>query len=245
MAKSFYGLIGKPLTHSFSPDFFREKFRREGIDAAYTAYPLETIDAFPELLRAHPELAGLNVTIPYKTAVIPFLDQVSEAAGKIGAVNCIRIEDGKCLGYNTDWAAFTDSLAPLLKPYHRQALILGNGGAAKAVAFGLQQLNIPFRIVSRGHDSNALSYRDVTPQLLQTHYLLINTTPLGMYPDEDRMPELPYYQLTSRHLLYDLIYNPAKTKFLQAGEAQGATTCNGLEMLQLQAEASWRIWNQT
>ena len=242
MAKSFYGLIGYPLTHSFSPGYFNQKFREEGLDAIYTSYPLPDISLLPALLKEHPQLRGLNVTIPYKTAVLPYLDEMNMDVQQMGAANCIRIEEGKLIGYNSDWTAFRDSLQPLLRPEHTQALILGNGGAAKAVAYALRQMGIAYRIVSRGRDSNTLSYERVTPALLQDHLLLINTTPLGMFPEEDSAPEIPYEALTSRHLLYDLIYNPAATLFLKKGAAQDAITKNGLEMLHLQAEGSWRIW---
>jgi shikimate dehydrogenase len=245
LAKSFYGLIGYPLLQSFSPGYFNEKFQREGIDAEYFTFPLETIDLFPELLKAHPGgLRGINVTIPYKTAVIPFLNELNEDVKKMGAVNCILIKEGKLLGYNTDWVGFHDSLKPLLKPHHKQALILGSGGAAKAVAYALRQLGISYKVVTRGNpDSPMLHYSSVTPALLQEYTLLINTTPLGMAPNEDRAPELPYEALTDKHLLYDVIYNPAETKFLQLGKSQGATIKNGIDMLHLQAEGSWRIWN--
>ena len=242
MAKSFYGLIGKPLTHSFSPAYFREKFERAQIEADYTAYTLNTIEDLPRLLKDHPELQGLNVTIPYKTAVIPYLQALSKEAEYIGAVNCITIRNGKLTGHNTDWLGFRDSLKPLLKSHHTQALLIGNGGAAKAVAYTLRQLGLKYRIVSRGNDSNSLSYKEITPGLLQEYTVLINTTPLGMYPDEDRAPELPYDHLTDRHLLYDLIYNPAETLFLKHGASRGAAIKNGLEMLERQAEASWDIW---
>ncbi len=243
MAKSFYGLTGYPLSHSFSPGYFQEKFLREGIEAIYTAFPLSAIEDFPGLLKMHPELNGLNVTIPYKTSVIPFIHELSSDAQAIGAVNCINIKDGVLKGYNTDWTGFRDSLKPLLKPHHQKALVLGNGGAAKAVVYALQQLGITFKVVSRGISSGPfLPYSGITPELLQEYTLLINTTPLGMFPDEDRAAELPYNTLSEKHLLYDLIYNPEQTKFLQLGKEQGAVIKNGLEMLHLQAEESWKIW---
>jgi len=244
LAKSFYGLIGYPILQSFSPGYFNEKFRREGIDAEYSTFPLETIDAFPELLKANPGLCGMNVTIPYKTAVIPFLDALSDDVQEMGAVNCILLKDGKRIGYNTDWVGFHDSLKPLLKSHHKQALILGSGGAAKAVAYALRKLGITYKVVTRGPaDGPMLRYSSITPAVLQQYTLIINTTPLGMAPNEGRAPELPYEALTDQHLLYDVIYNPAETKFLQLGKAQGATIKNGIDMLHLQAEGSWKIWN--
>lgn len=237
-----YGITGWPLTHSFSPDYFSEKFRREGINATYSAFPLQTVDELPGLIAAHPQLHGLNVTIPYKTAVLPFMDRLSADAAAIGAVNCIRIGAAGLEGHNTDWQGFRDSLKPLLKRPHRKALVFGSGGAAKAVVYALKQLGITFRVVSRG-DRQFLSYGQVTPALLAETFLLINTTPLGMALDRDRSPEIPYESLTPDHLLYDLIYNPDETKFLRLGKEKGATVKNGLEMLHLQAEASWKIWN--
>lgn len=235
-----YGIIGWPLDHSFSPAYFTDKFRKEGIDATYTAYPLPDIAALQDLLQAHPRLRGLNVTIPYKTSVIPFLDSLSPDASAIGAVNCISVLPEGLVGFNTDWTGFRDSLQPLLQPQHKTALVFGSGGAAKAVVYALQQLGIKYDIVSRG--GSFMSYEQVTPELLSQTFLLINTTPLGMHPDEDRAPELPYECLTAQHLLYDLIYNPAGTRFLTLGKAQGAAVKNGLEMLHLQAKASWEIW---
>ncbi len=244
MAKSFYGLIGYPLLHTFSPRYFGEKFLREGIDAAYEAFPLKDISAFPALIAGHQELCGLNVTIPYKTSVLPFLDDLDKDAKAIGAVNCIAINKGKLIGYNTDWTGFRDSLQPLLKPQHKRALILGNGGAAKAVAYALRQMGIDYKVVSRGNSSGPfLDYKSITPSLLQDYDFLINTTPLGTAPNEGRAPELPYDVLTTRHLLYDLVYNPAETLFLRLGRKHGAAVKNGLEMLHLQAEASWKIWS--
>lgn len=243
MTKLLFGLIGYPLSHSYSPSWFHEKFLREGIDAIYQAFPLQSIDEFPAWLLQHPDISGLNVTIPHKTAVIPFLDHLDESAKAIGAVNCIAFENGKRMGYNTDWCGFRDSLQPLLTIHHKKALILGSGGAAKAVAYALQQLGIPFKVVSRGQpDGPFLDYDAITPALLKEFRLIINTTPLGMAPQENSKPEIPYHSLTDRHLLYDLIYNPAETEFLKLGKANGAAIKNGLEMLHLQAEASWKIW---
>lgn len=239
-----YGLIGYPLSHSFSKGFFKEKFEKEHISGClYDNFPIPGISEFPSLLEEHPQLHGLNVTIPYKEVVIPFLDDLSKAAAQIGAVNCIRFHNGKKTGYNTDVIGFTKSLQPLLQSHHQHALVLGTGGAAKAIMYALEQLGITYTVVSRQPVNGAVSYESLDQQAMNTHTLIVNTTPLGMYPKTDTFPEIPYQYLTSRHLLYDLVYNPAETAFLQRGAAQGATIKNGHEMLILQAEASWDIWN--
>ncbi len=237
-----YGLIGYPLTHSFSPEWFSEKFAAEGIDAVYKAYPLENIESLNDLLANYP-LKGLNVTIPYKKDVVEFLDHISPAVEKIGAVNCIDIRNGKRYGYNTDVIGFERSLTPLLQPQHTKALILGTGGAAQAVKYVLEELGIKHQSISRNKSEDTLTYEDITEEIIAQHPLIINTTPLGMLPDTDVAPAIPYQALTEKHLLYDLIYNPAETKFLHLGKSHGATIKNGHEMLILQAEASWEIWN--
>lgn len=237
-----YGIIGFPVAQSFSPAFFRELFAREGIDATYTAFPLEQVTALPALLDAHPDLQGLNVTIPHKTAVIPYLDDLDPAAAAIGAVNCIAIRHGRLKGYNTDAIGFEESLKPLLRPHHNRALVLGSGGASKAVCYVLKKLGIEFCIVSRKPDAHMLAYHDINETLLIRYPVIINTTPLGMYPDTGRCPELPYQHLTPAHLLYDLVYNPEETKFLMLGRRRGAAIKSGMEMLHLQAEAAWSIW---
>lgn len=237
-----YGLIGYSLTHSFSPAYFTKKFREEHIDATYTGFPLHNIKEFPALLQKHPGLQGLNVTIPYKETVIPYLDELDDVAAEIQAVNCIILKNGIKKGYNTDAIGFEQSLVPLLQSYHKHALILGTGGASMAVAYVLKKLGISFQKVSSTKE-NLLNYNELTTNILQQHTLIINTTPLGMFPHTDTFPSILYEALTQRHLLYDLIYNPAETKFLTLGRQQGATIKNGFEMLQLQAEASWRIWN--
>jgi len=237
-----YGIIGFPVAQSFSPAFFRERFAREGIDATYTAFSLEQVTALPALLDAHPDLQGLNVTIPHKTTVIPYLDDLDPAAAAIGAVNCIAIRHGRLKGYNTDATGFEESLKPLLRPHHNRALVLGSGGASKAVCYVLKKLGIDFCIVSRKPDPHMLAYHDINETLLTRYPVIINTTPLGMSPDTDRCPELPYQHLTPVHLLYDLVYNPEETKFLMFGRRRGAAIKNGMEMLHLQAEAAWRIW---
>ncbi|HWB91969.1 MAG TPA: shikimate dehydrogenase [Puia sp.] len=240
-----YGLIGYPLSHSFSQRYFTEKFHREGIsDCSYTNFQLSSIDELPGVL-ADPELCGLNVTIPYKQQVIRFLDVLSPVVEAIGACNCIHIHEGVRTGYNTDVVGFEKSLVKKLDGHHRQALVLGTGGAAKAVEWVLQQLGILYRSVSRRPrpDTGDLGYEDLDARLLASYTLIVNTTPVGMYPKTEEYPPLPYKALGPRHYLYDLIYNPARTLFLQKGEARGAIVENGHEMLMLQAEESWRIWN--
>jgi Shikimate 5-dehydrogenase len=238
-----YGIIGYPLGHSFSPAYFADKFQQEGIDAVYNAYPLADIAEFPQLLQANPQLRGLNVTIPHKQAVIPYLNELDVEAETIGAVNCIDIRNGITKGYNTDAAGFELSLLPLLSADHTHALVLGTGGASLAVAYVLGKLGIAFRYVSRNAQQGHYTYDALTPDIIQQHKLIINTTPLGMHPDTSSLPALPYEAIGASHLLYDLIYNPEETAFLAAGRQQGAAVKNGLEMLQLQAEASWHIWN--
>lgn len=239
-----YGLIGYPLTHSFSPAYFANKFAKEGIDATYTAFPLVSIDEFLSLIWRNRQLQGLNVTIPYKESVIQYLHEIDKDAEKIGAVNCITISKGTLKGYNTDAMAFRHSLIPLIEPHHKNALILGTGGASLAVAFVLDELGIPYVRVSRQKDIDRISYDEVNASVLSRFHIIINTTPLGMYPNIDDAPPIPYKAITAKHLLYDLIYNPVETKFLALGKAQGAVIKNGYEMLHLQADASWEIWNR-
>lgn len=237
-----YGLIGKPLKHSFSKAYFTEKFFKEGIiDCVYENFPLSTIEELPTLISSQPELKGLNVTIPYKEQIISFLHQKDKVVSEIGACNCIRVADRKLHGFNTDVIGFTYSLQPYLKSFHKKALILGTGGAAKAVAYSLGQLGIDYRFVSRD-TTKGITYRDIDERVLSEHLLIINTSPVGMYPNVDEAPDLPYQFLSSDHLLFDLIYNPATTKFLQEGAKRGATILNGHQMLIIQAEESWKIW---
>lgn len=244
-----YGLIGYPLSHSFSAKYFAKKFETESIsDAGYSLFPLESISLLPALLQQQPYLQGFNVTIPYKVAILPYLDSISEEAAAVGAVNCVRIErnaSGKILtGYNTDVYGFRNSLLPLLKSFHTHALVLGTGGAAKAVCYTLKELGIKFTLVSRSGDGvTSLNYSDLTVELINDNLLIINTTPAGTYPDTDTCPDIPYSYLGNRHILFDLVYNPAETKFLRLGREAGTTTLNGLKMLELQAEKSWEIWN--
>ena len=240
---ALYGLIGYPLSHSFSAGFFNRKFADEGTDAEYLTFPIASITEFPGLLQNNTGLRGLNVTIPYKEAVIACLNDVDNVAAQIGAVNCITIRQGRLKGYNTDVIGFEKSLLPLLQPQHNAALVLGTGGASKAVTFVLRKLGIPYQCVSRSGAEHVITYSELTPDIISSHRLIINTTPLGMFPDVSNSPAIPYSALTTDHLLFDLVYNPAETLFLLNGRATGATTKNGLEMLELQALAAWEIWN--
>jgi shikimate dehydrogenase len=241
-----FGLIGYPLSHSFSQGFFTEKFLAENItDAVYQNYPIETLAAFNLLWAENPELQGLNVTIPYKKAVIPFLDNPSTVVQSIAACNCIRKFNGAYYGYNTDVIGFEKSLLPFLKPHHTKALVLGTGGASAAVVWVLKKLQMKYLIVSRTSGDNKINYKDLTETIVGEHTLIINTSPLGMFPNEQQAPAIPYEAITTQHHLYDLIYNPAETLFLKKGAAQGASTQNGLAMLHIQAEESWTIWNAT
>jgi shikimate dehydrogenase len=239
-----YGLIGFPLSHSFSPNYFNRKFGENNITAQYESYPIEDISLLPDLLQQTPKLAGLNVTIPYKTSVIPYLDFISLEAQQIGAVNCIKLVDGQLLGFNTDHYGFSESLKPLLNKGIKNALVLGSGGSAQAVLYALKQIGIPYKIVSHSGKGD-FNYSELDEEIIQEHLLIINTTPLGMYPKTDEYPPIPYEYLDSSHLLLDLIYNPELTDFLKRGAAKGARIKNGLEMLHLQAEKSWEIWNET
>jgi len=239
-----YGLIGHPLSHSFSQRYFIEKFEREGIEGCrYELFPLPSIGDLPVLLDREAHLCGLNVTIPYKQQVIPYLHAMDDVVLSTGACNCIRIEDGRLLGHNTDVIGFERSLGELLRPVQDKALVLGTGGAAKAVHYVLKKIGIPFREISRNALREVLSYAQLTAEMVREHRLLINTTPLGMYPDVGTCPEIPYDAIGPDHYLFDLVYNPARTLFLQKGEERGATVANGADMLRIQAEESWKIWN--
>ena len=240
-----YGLIGRPLKHSFSKAYFTDKFKKENIeDCLYENFELETIQQLPSIVTSHPELCGLNVTIPYKKEVLPFLHVKTKVVEAVGACNCIRIEGGKWYGFNTDVPGFQKALQPLLKPHHTRALVLGTGGSSGAVQYALQDLGIAYTCVSREKGPHTITYADLDPTILNAHTLLINTTPVGMFPQVDTAPDVPYHLVTPNHLLFDLIYNPEQTLFLQKGAAQGAATANGYRMLILQAEESWRIWNR-
>ena len=240
-----YGLIGFPLSHSFSKGFFAEKFAKEHIvNTQYENYPIESVDQFHQLWQHEPQLQGINITIPHKKAVIPFLDHTSTVVNAINACNCIRKYNGKLYGYNTDVIGFEKSLKPFLQPHHQKALILGTGGAAAAVAWVLEKLGISFKYVSRSDKGEGIiSYDTLNDAILNEHHLIINTSPVGMFPNVKEAPALHYEVLTGKHHLYDLIYNPAETLFLTKGKECGASIQNGLEMLHLQAEASWEIWN--
>ncbi|WP_299336921.1 shikimate dehydrogenase [uncultured Prevotella sp.] len=242
-----YGLIGFPLGHSFSKSFFNEKFQNEGIDAEYINFEIKGIDELPEVLATNPELCGLNVTIPYKEKVLSFLDYISVEARAIGAVNVIRVDhkgdDVVLKGYNSDVIGFTKSIEPLLETFHRKALILGTGGASKAINYGLKSLGLETVLVSRFERPGTIQYKDITPDVVKEYNVIVNCTPSGMFPHYDECPDLPYEALDNHNLLYDLIYNPDETLFMKKGRERGAQTKNGLEMLLLQAFASWDFWN--
>lgn len=240
-----YGLIGYPLGHSFSKKYFTEKFISEGIvHCSYENFSIPDIMELRTILLQNPQLCGLNITIPYKQAVIPFLDDISNLPEGMSACNCIKIVKGKLVGYNTDVIGFEKSLIGKLKSHHNKALILGNGGASEAVKYVLRKLTINFKVVSRklqvGSD---LTYEDLNETIINEHLLMINTSPVGTYPNDTECPAIPYQFITSKHYLFDLVYNPTKTLFLQKGEEYGATIKNGYDMLEIQAEESWRIWN--
>lgn len=239
------GLLGRNIGYSFSRNYFTQKFTQEGITESfsYENFDIPYIQDFPEVLKNNAALIGLNVTIPYKEEVIPYLDELSEDAKQIGAVNTIKVINSKLIGHNTDYFGFIESLKPLLKPHHKKALILGTGGAAKAIAFGLQQLKIDFTFVSRLAKENTLAYEDLEEKTGQEYQIIINCTPLGTFPNTEVCPDIPYQMFTQHHIAYDLIYNPEKTTFLGKAEEKGATIKNGYEMLMLQAEKAWKIWN--
>ncbi len=258
---SLFGLLGYPLGHSFSRAFFNEKFAREGIDAEYVNFEMQDVSTLPALIEAHPNLRGLNVTLPHKQAVIPFLDELSDEARAIGAVNVIRItrttSRPHLKGFNSDVIGFVDSIRPLLQPHHQRALVLGTGGASKAICRGLEKLGIEWRYVSRrrqlpsldpapapeGSPEGSFTYSDITPSVLADYTVIVNCTPLGMYPRMDSCPEIPYAALSSQHLLFDLVYNPDITLFMRQGRRFGATVKSGLDMLHGQAVAAWDFWN--
>ena len=247
-----FGLIGYPLSHSFSQKFFTEKFLQENIaNASYHNFPIPSMESFAALWKENPNLEGLNVTIPYKKEVIPFLQHSSAVVQEIHACNCIRKFNNELYGYNTDVIGFEKSLLPFLKPHHTHALVLGTGGAAAAVQWVLQKLNIQFQIVSRKANAieantemkSIISYNNTNKSLVEAHTLIINTSPVGMYPNVNEAPPIAYEGITAQHHLYDLVYNPTETLFMQKGLEKGATVQNGLAMLHIQAEESWAIWN--
>ncbi len=260
------GLIGYPLSHSFSKKYFTQKFENEGLthDWEYELFPIESIEQLPDLLRGHPSLVGLNITIPYKEDVMYWLDELDETAEAIGAVNCIKIIDGKLKGYNTDYYGFQKSLLGLINPsspfsqrdsFGRggggldeisldiKALILGTGGSAKAVAYALKKLKIPYQYVSRNKSAHGFTYADLDEAVIASHQLIVNCTPLGMSPNTEGCPPIPYECLDNQYFMYDLIYNPEETTFLKRGKERGAKVKNGLDMLYFQAEKGWEIWN--
>lgn len=243
-----YGIIGYPLGHSFSPEFFNEKFKNEGIDAVYERYELSQIDLLPEIIASNPELCGLNVTIPYKQQIMQYLDELSEEAREIGAVNVVKVtHNGKNVhlkGFNSDVIGFSRSIEPLLEKHHKKALILGTGGAAQAIDYGLKQLGLETIKVSRYERPDTIQYDKITPDVIKEYKVIINCTPIGMYPNTEECPNLPYEAMDSQHLLYDLIYNPDTTLFMKKGMERGAVVKNGLEMLLLQAYASWEFWHE-
>lgn len=247
-----FGLIGYPLIHSFSKTFFNQKFQAEKINARYENFEIASIDLLPSLLETTPSLSGMNVTIPYKEKVIPFLDDIDPLAARAGAVNVVKIipdkrgkllDNRRLVGYNSDVAGFTDSIRPLITDNRHRALVLGTGGAAKAVCVGLDMLDVKAQLVSRTPKPGVLTYEDLTQDIIAEHKVIVNTTPLGMYPHVDEAPAIPYEALGPEHLCYDLLYNPDVTLFMKKAQAQGAEVKNGLEMLLLQAFLSWEIWN--
>jgi shikimate dehydrogenase len=239
-----YGLIGYPLTHSLSQQYFTQKFIDQGIeDCVYERFSIPAIGDLHDILKTHPDLCGFNITIPYKKEVLAFLTERSRAVEEVGACNCVKIIDGNLIGYNTDVIGFENSLIPFLKPLHNKALVLGTGGAALAIVYVLQKLGIHFSYVSRTATSGQLTYNDLDASVMASHTLIINTTPLGMFPNIEACPAIPYDLLTPEHHLFDLTYNPAVSTFLAKGMQMGATIQNGQQMFVEQAEQSWRIWN--
>ncbi len=243
-----YGLIGYPLGHSFSISYFNEKFSNEGLDAVYENYEIPAIENLIEVIATNHELKGLNVTIPYKEKILPYLDSITPEAQAIGAVNVVKIlRKGNKIqlkGYNSDVIGFTQSIEPLLDKQHRKALILGTGGASKAVNYGLKSLGIETLFVSRTKSEQAIEYGELTPDIMSEYKVIVNCTPCGMFPKTDDCPNIPYEEIGEGHLLYDLLYNPDQTLFMRKGQEHGATVKNGLEMLLLQAFASWKFWNE-
>lgn len=241
-----FGLLGRNISYSFSRGYFVEKFKNENIqDCEYVNFDIPTIESFPEIIKNTSNIKGLNVTIPYKLEVIPFLDKLSKNAINIGAVNTITIsKKGKTKGYNTDYYGFKKSLEPLLNKSHKRALILGTGGASKAVAYALKKLNIKYVFVSRNATDKILSYEQLAPKIMEKYSIIINCSPLGTSPNTDVCPNIPYESLTDKHIVYDLIYNPAETLFLSKAKEQGAIIKNGMDMLAFQAEKAWEIWNK-
>ena len=249
--KNTYALIGKTLSHSFSKDYFEKKFQELGLsDYAYLNFELEKIEDVKKVISEHPNLKGFNVTIPYKESIIPFLDELSAEAKSIGAVNCVSIKchterSRSIIGHNTDVYGFASSIKPFLEPHHNKALILGTGGSSKAVAYALKNIGVEVYFVSSSKQhTNMISYEQLNEHVMNAFKLIVNTTPVGMFPNVNECPNIPYQFLSKQHLCYDLIYNPERTLFLQKATEQDATTMSGLSMLQLQAEKSWEIWER-
>lgn len=242
--KQTYALLGKNISYSFSRNYFTNKFANEHIlNSQYINFDVPSLENFISEIKNYPNLCGMNVTIPYKQAVISFLNELDPIAQRIGAVNTIEIlPNGNLKGHNTDYIGFWQSITPLLKPHHNRALLLGTGGASKAIAFAFENAGIPFSFVSRTKAENTFLYEELSSEIIENHPIIVNCTPLGTFPKVTDCPAIPYQAITQKHLLYDLIYNPPLTRFLQEGKQQNATICNGEPMLVLQAEASWRIW---
>lgn len=239
-----YGLIGYPLSHSFSKKYFTEKFEMEGLsDCRFENFPISSVSEIKNIIQHNPQMLGLGVTIPHKKTILPFLNDASEVVKKIRACNCIKIRDGKLYGFNTDVIGFESSLRSVLKPEYKKVLILGTGGSSKAVEYVLKQLNFHFRHVSRKPSAHNLSYEQITAEVIHETDIIINTTPLGMFPNVVQAPDIPYHALNEKHLLFDLIYNPEKTLFLKKGEERGVQIKNGHDMLKILAEENWKIWN--
>ncbi|MCB0451300.1 MAG: shikimate dehydrogenase [Aequorivita sp.] len=241
---SKFGLVGKNIGYSFSKKFFSEKFEKENLFHTYENFDIPSIEVFPKIISENPNLKGLNVTIPYKEEVIKFLNKLDGTAQKIGAVNTIKIsETGKLTGFNTDFYGFQKSLEIFLPLKKKTALILGTGGASKAIAYALENLGFNFKFVGRRENSNTIKYESLNKSIIEKHLLIVNCTPLGTFPNIHEYPAIPYGFITENHLLFDLIYNPVETEFLKQGKTKGAKTTNGLRMLELQAEKAWEIWN--
>jgi shikimate dehydrogenase len=239
-----YGIIGWPLGHSFSQRYFEEFFAASGLtDHRYYNFPIDNIGGLADILAKHPNLAGFNVTIPYKKDVIGWLDTVSTEAQAIGAVNCVKIIDGRLHGYNTDVKGFAVGLVQLIGTKRPRALVLGTGGASLAVRYALGQAGIDYTVVSRTKTAETITYQELTPTIMREHLLVVNTTPLGTWPDVEGKPDIPYECITPEHFLYDIVYNPSVTAFLREGQNRGAKTLNGEVMLYRQAEENWKIWN--
>lgn len=244
MKEHRFGLVGKNISYSFSKGYFKDKFSDLNLEGySYENFDLLQIDEFPDLVKSNPNIKGLNVTIPYKQEVISYLDEMDDQAKEIGAVNTIKFDGNRLIGYNTDAYGFQHSIEPFLKPHHTKALILGTGGASKAIVFVLRKLGIEVTYISRNPDTTQIGYDDLNQAVLDSHSILVNCTPLGTHPNVNEKPNVPYSHITERHLLFDLIYNPKKTAFLKEGEQRGAAVVNGLRMLQLQADKAWKIWN--